>query len=341
MRSKITSLGQREQLNSLDRPKGKKSGVGAGGAVCGLAGYRRGVAEGSDVSERAGSGSPSSSSSASASASSGSLVSGSDVSLSAFASSGAAAGGWSRMLLTPRWLVLSVVALSTIVGFGLLSQWQWARAHRGDLVSAAAADPAAVQLAGLLPDSAPLAGEFYGRQATVTGAYDAAAQRLVVQSNGYWVVSPLRTAAGTTVAVVRGVIPTATTAAPTPIGTITVRGRIQPFDGDPGVQPGDASTPAGQLPRLTPSALNSLLGTAVVGGFLTLTEQQPASTLPLVPPAYTSQASDGLHWQNASYAVQWVLFAAFVVFMWQRWFRDEVAEAREQAATDTPPIAAT
>ena len=187
----------------------------------------------------------------------------------------------------------------------------------------------------------PLAGAVYGRQATVSGAYDAAAQRLIAQSNGYWVVTPLRTAAGAIVAVVRGVVPTATTMAPIPAGTVTVSGRIQPYDGDPGVQPGDTATPAGQLPRLTPSALNPLVGGTVVGGFLTLTEQQPASTLPLVPPAYTSQASSGLHWQNASYAVQWVLFAGFVVFMWQRWFRDEVVEAREQAANDTSPLTAT
>jgi cytochrome oxidase assembly protein ShyY1 len=297
---------------------------GLGGAVCGLAGYRRGVAEGSEVSERVGSRETSAAAPAPAAV-----------------DSSAALAGWVRVFLTPRWLVLSVVALSTIVGFGLLSHWQWERAHRGDLESAAAADPAAVSLATLLPDSTPLAAAVYGRQATVTGSYDRAAQRLVRQSNGYWVVSPLRTVAGDIVAVVRGVVPTATTVPPTPSGIVTVTGRIQPYDGDPGVQPGDAGTPAGQLPRLTPSALDPLVDQPVVGGFLTLAEQQPASSLPLVPPAYTSQPTAGLRWQNASYAVQWVLFAGFVVFMWQRWFRDEVAEARDKAATATLPIAAT
>jgi hypothetical protein len=30
----------------------------------------------------------------------------------------------------------------------------------------------------------------------------------------------------------------------------------------------------------------------------------------------------GLNWRNAAYALQWVVFAAFVVFFWHRFRRD-------------------
>ena len=54
---------------------------------------------------------------------------------------------------------------------------------------------------------------------------------------------------------------------------------------------------------------------------------------PLVTGSKLTEAPPELRWQNATYAVQWVLFAAFVAFLWQRWFRDELRERREEQAT--------
>jgi cytochrome oxidase assembly protein ShyY1 len=47
----------------------------------------------------------------------------------------------------------------------------------------------------------------------------------------------------------------------------------------------------------------------------------------VVVPPISGDAPAGLRLQNASYAVQWVLFAAFVVFFWWRLLRDDLRGA--------------
>jgi cytochrome oxidase assembly protein ShyY1 len=244
-----------------------------------------------------------------------------------------------RLLLTPRWLGLTLVALVAVGGFGLLSHWQWDRAHRDEAADAAAADPAPVPVASLLPGTGALDPAAYGRSVTVTGVYEAGTQRLVPRGSTYFVIAALRQPGGAVVPVVRGTV-SAPPAPPVPGGTVTVTGRLQPYDGDPGVQASDASLPPGQLARIAPSALTPVMGPALLGGWVTLSTQDPPSALPVVVPAYSTLVEGGLLWQNATYAVEWVVFAGFVVFMWVRWFRDELAGREPEqdptmAATDT------
>lgn len=227
-------------------------------------------------------------------------------------------------LLTPRWIAATAVALATLVAFGLLSHWQWERANRDQDAAAAGADPAAVEVATLL-GTEPLPPGSYGRRVTATGRYDPAGQRVVVRGDAYWVVTPLLPPSGPSVPVVRGVLTDAAAPAP-PAGTVTVVGRVEPYDGDPGAQPTDASLPAGQLPRLTASLLTAAVDGEVTGGWVALASQQPASTLPPVTAPSSPEAGSHLYWQNATYAVQWLLFATFVAFLWWRWFRDELRE---------------
>lgn len=241
------------------------------------------------------------------------------------------------MLRTPRWVGLTAVALVAIVGFGFLSHWQWERALRDEASSAQAADPAPVPLATIV-GTAPLPAAAYGRQVTVAGTYDASAQRVLDRGAEQWVVTPLRPGdGGPVVAVARGQVDSGP-APPPPGGTVTVTGRIEPYDGDPGAQPGDAQLPPGQLPRLTASAIAPLVAGPVAGGWVALTESTPAEGLPAVTGPSAPEGAGGLHWQNASYAAQWVLFAGFAVFLWWRWFRDDLAEAR--GASGDAPVAA-
>lgn len=236
-------------------------------------------------------------------------------------------------LLTSRWLALTAVALTVLVAFALLSHWQWDRANRDQDAASAAADPAPVAAASLLTTE-PLGAADYGRQVTATGEYDAGAQRLVVRGDRYWVVTPLVPDAGPVVAVVRGEVSDPSVAAPPPAGTVTVVGRAEPYDGDPGPQPGDAQLPAGQLPRLTASLLQQASGGEVAGGWVAAVSQTPASTLPVITPPSSPEAGSHIYWQNATYAVQWLLFAGFVVFLWWRWFRDELREDEPERAAE-------
>ena len=91
-----------------------------------------------------------------------------------------------QLLLTRRWLALTLIAVAVLVGFALLSHWQWDRAHRADLASAASIDPAPVAVAELVSadpvaaprtvawsrcaGSTPQPGSASSRAATCTGS---------------------------------------------------------------------------------------------------------------------------------------------------------------------------
>ena len=122
----------------------------------------------------------------------------------------------------------------------------------------------------------------------------------------YWVVTPLVPASGPAVPVARATVSSPgdpAVASVTP-GFVTVVGVAQPFEGDPG---GTTTLPAGQVERLTAAALGL--------------------PYPAVVAPSSADAPAGLRLQNAAYAVQWVLFAAFVVFFWWRLLRDDLRGA--------------
>ncbi|MFC6237354.1 SURF1 family protein [Longivirga aurantiaca] len=235
------------------------------------------------------------------------------------------------MLATPRWIGLSVTALLLIVAFGGMSYWQWQRAQRDEIPVRET-----VAAAELLTADAPLAGSDYGAPVELTGTYDLAAQVLVDHGQGeFWVVTPLRPSTGPAVPIARGTVtsPTDPSAASVATGVVTVRGLAQPFEGDPGTAvPGEE----GIVERLTASGL--ALPYPAVQGWVALTGQEPQAQPALVPviPPFGVASGSGIRLQNAGYAVQWVLFAAFVVFVWWRFLREDARLAAEQAP---PPVA--
>lgn len=230
------------------------------------------------------------------------------------------------MLATPRWIGLSLTAIVLIVAFGGMSYWQWQRAQRDELPPRETVPAASV----LTPEAPPAQSE-YGAPVEIAGTYDAAAQVLVDHGQGeYWIVTPLRPATGPAVAVARGAVRSTTdpAVAAVPAGPVVVRGTAQPFEGDPGTPDSGAD---GTISRLTASAL--ALPYPGVQGWIALTEQtppqQPAPAVVVAP--FGSTSGKGIRLQNAGYAVQWVLFAAFVVFVWWRFLREDARLAAEQA----------
>ena len=114
----------------------------------------------------------------------------------------------------------------------------------------------------------------YGRQVTVRGAYAAAGQRLVPRGDVYWVVTPAAGRSRLVVPVVRGTVTTTDAPAP-PAGEVSVQGRVEPYEGDPGRSPPDAGLPPGQLPRLAPSALTGVVDGPLAGGWVALDRAGP------------------------------------------------------------------
>ena len=237
------------------------------------------------------------------------------------------------MLTTRKWIGLSILALAVIVAFGVLSAWQWQRAQRDEVASSA------VPAAEVFSAGEPLATSAYGTVVTASGTYDAAHQVVVVHGNGtYWVVTPLQPSSGAAIPVARASVTSLDDPAVSDVtsGTVTITGVAQPYEGDPGTP---STLPAGQTDRLTASGL--ALPYPAVGGWVALESQTPAAAVAAAPvfPPVTQQAGGNLRLQNASYAVQWLLFAGFVIFFWARMLRDDLRElGPEQTRQETAPV---
>lgn len=226
-----------------------------------------------------------------------------------------------RLLATPRWIGFTALVIIAILGFGLLSNWQFHRAEdkRRDaqvIVEGSAAAPVAVR-PGAEPApyaAASLTGIFVGPQLVVR-------QRPQDGANGWWVVTGLRTPQGLAW-VVRGWLRAdgpATTMPELPdppSGELTLTGSWRPFeDVEPDRQIG---LPEGMLAGIAAAALPD---PGAYEGFLIA--GSPGLGL---EPLITEVPDDT---RNLSYAWQWILFAVIAMTGWWIFLR---REAREDAA---------
>lgn len=223
--------------------------------------------------------------------------------------------------------VLTVLALLVCL---VAARWQWERAHRTD--ADAVPDVAAVALSELDPRTA-----YPGMQVTVAGRFDQDHEVLVAPRQrdgvpGAWVLTPLlptptasatggASSAEVAVAIVRGWVPQGVTPAAPPLGEVTVVGVLVADSREPGV------TVQGEPPTLQAvdtGALATYSGYPVRSGWIalrTLDPAQPGQPVPL-DVSDLPGADVGLNWRNAAYAVQWIVFAGFVLFFWNRFRRD-------------------
>ena len=73
-------------------------------------------------------------------------------------------------------------------------------------------------------------------------------------------------------------------------------------------------------------------------GYVTAAEPIEASTRSSSPPP---EQSVELNWLNIFYAIEWVVFAGFAVFLWYRLVRDAVEREREEAEAEAAAAART
>jgi len=83
-----------------------------------------------------------------------------------------------------------------------------------------------------------------------------------------------------------------------------------------------------------PAALADHAGYPIRSGWFALQDLQPAGVDQPLPLLVTELpgAEVGLNWRNAGYALQWIVFAGFAVFFWNR-FRREFVGRPEQELT--------
>ena len=211
-----------------------------------------------------------------------------------------------------------LVALGALIAAGMvvLGLWQldvYERQGTEAATTRASAPPVA------LTEVAPAGGtvqDGFGRRVTFSGTYDPGLEVLVPTDGGYRVLTGLKQADGSVVAVVRGLEPTPDVPAP-PAGAVTRTGVLLPSEE---TATSTAPLPDGQIPTVRLPLLAQTWPGPLVGGFVTL-DADGAKAEGLTPVAVDLPEAQG-RLRNGAYALQWWVFAAFALGMSIRVARD-------------------
>ena len=237
-----------------------------------------------------------------------------------------------RMALRPRWIAVLLLALGFAAGFVLLSEWQISRSveqatvvERDTETVRALADVAAPQR-GVTTDAA---GQLVTVQARfVPGDFSVLSGRVNFGTEGYWLVGHAVADDGTSLAVALGWAATEdeALAADRPTGG-TLEGRYEATE-----PPADDDFEAGERSAMSVAALINEWQdqpSAVYGGYLVMSGATSGLEKIDSPPP---SAEVVLNWLNIFYAVEWVVFAGFAVFLWWRFVRDAVEREEQEKA---------
>jgi surfeit locus 1 family protein len=248
-----------------------------------------------------------------------------------------------RRATAPATWPIHLLALAGIVACVLLGRWQlhvW-QGHRAQ-DSVAVTQQAPVPLDSVLGPDEPYPDSGLGRPVVVEGTWVPRETFLVSGqaqggATGYWVVTPVLTASGSELPVVRGWRAGRNGVPAPPHGRAALVGLLQPSD-DSG--PVDDHPHDRVLPALSITSLLPLLHHDPYGGYAIATSRAVPtgaaatgmSGLTAAQPPHLPGADASTALRNLLYALQWWFFAAFVVFMWWRWLTEDVLGRREPAS---------
>lgn len=240
-----------------------------------------------------------------------------------------------RIARRPRWIGALVLALAIAAAFAALGQWQLARS-----VAAPVADSSTTETATALgtvakpnvPVTDPEVGHMISVDASlVPGDFVVLSGRLNSGSTGFWLMGHARTATGDLAVALGWASTRAAAVAAERDAAIEspLIGRYLPSDSpdQPGVEKGQQSAAS------VPALINqwSSIGDSVYGGYI-VAKTPSAGLVKIDSPAPTAEV--GLNWLNLFYAVEWVLFAGFAIYLWYRLVQDEVE--KENGVDDRP-----
>ncbi|WP_448005777.1 SURF1 family protein [Agromyces bauzanensis] len=257
-----------------------------------------------------------------------------------------------HMMLRPRWVLALLAALAIAAGFALLGQWQLERAVEQAVVVERPTEEVR-PLAELAEPDGPTEQAATGQRVEVSGSF-VPGDTVVIEGRlndgveGYWVVAHLEVtdAAPGGLPVALGWAADADTAREAADrfdagagGETIVVGRFLPSEA-PVVPAADADPQS-----MTTVAVAHLINVwadyddrPVYFGYVTAGD--PAAGLEAISSPPPEQSVE-LNWLNVFYAVEWVVFAGFAVFLWYRLVRDAVEREREAAEEAAASGAAT
>lgn len=272
-----------------------------------------------------------------------------------------------RLAMTPRWLAGLALVLMIATGFMMLSRWQLNASTLGQIK----ADPAkekVVEWSEVLKEHEPLTTYEADSMVRVTGEYVPGSTYLVSNKlhggeRGYWVVSELVPDGAPQVVTSSGEKPRGIVVARAwtsqaeipaePQGEVQVAGRLVANDAPFSTEQKESRDEYSQriLGSAASAQLTNLWDSPLYGAILTADAEAPQGTeLPLtaenevaaeatvigqsdsVKPVDASQVTDeDVNWMNIFYALEWVVFAGFALFLWWRMLRDSYEKANDPA----------
>ena len=262
-----------------------------------------------------------------------------------------------RVVLAPRLLLLHLLALVAVgaaVGLGLwqLDAWQ----TRRDAEAADLADARALPLQQVMGPDAPYPADAIGRPVELAGewvpesTFYVSGRRLDGRT-GFWAVTPLAVcdtdcAKAPAMLVVRGWTPDP--AAPPPRGRVDLTGWLQPPEGSGRQDPDPADD---VLVELRVADAIQRVDQDLYGAYVIQRTAEPAAGGTGTSPGTSTGADASLEpvtpdslpepetftaLRNLLYALEWWVFAAFALFVWWRWVRDELHAARAPGSAEVP-----
>lgn len=236
------------------------------------------------------------------------------------------------MARRPKWIAALILALAVAGAFAALGQWQLERSVESGADTAVT--ETVVPLESVAEPQQPVFDEGYRLVSTevafVPGDFVVLSDRIDVEGTGYWVVGHAVVPDGASLAVALGWAASADAAASAIVqlegdAPTRVAGRYLPSEA-----PIESDFEADRRSALAVPELINVWHQApdgVYGGFL-IAGDPVAGLLAIDAPPPSSEVS--LNLLNIFYAVEWVVFAGFAVFLWYRLVRDAV-EAEEEA----------
>lgn len=224
-------------------------------------------------------------------------------------------------------IALVVLGCAIAGAMAVLGVWQLqVYEEQGVEASAARAAQPPVALIDVAP-AATRVTEGYGLSVEFSGVYDPTLQALVPlpgSENLLRVLSGLRQEDGSTVAVVRGVVPASTTVAPDPpAGQSTQVGVLLPSEDAAASPVAGPAGPAGStavLPSVRVPLLAQTWPGPMVDGYVVLSAADARAGG--LPPAPLVLPEGQGRLRNGAYAAQWWIFGLFAIVMSARMARD-------------------
>ncbi|WP_092107339.1 MULTISPECIES: SURF1 family protein [Cryobacterium] len=245
------------------------------------------------------------------------------------------------MMLRPRWVAALLFALGIAAGFALLGNWQLERAIESGVVVERTTEQAQPLAEVAQPDGG-VTQVATGQMVTAEGTWVPGDETLITTringgTEGFWVVSHFRTDAAVSIAVARGWAPDKATAEAViatlqsaPQNTpVALTGRF--LTGEAPELP-DPEGDSKELTKVAPSALINLWADfsdeSVYSAYI-VDAAAPAGLDVIDSPV--PEVDQSLNWLNIFYAIEWVVFAGFAVFLWYRLVRDALEREQEDA----------